>query len=128
MSQSSKTSFDMQIRPTDLENYSKPPTTRTLQRHFGLSRKEAVRFHKQHDASYNQRWQAGGEQNYKLWHSFTFNLCQRIKSKRMNSSRQRIEQIVNKAARELEEQPSAGYPTDISTAAALRLESEGVVL
>jgi hypothetical protein len=64
-------------RYNDLQRLDKPPLTRQLQRHFGLSRKEAVRFHKEYDSTYNaDLWEAG------KWHTHTFKLVDEIKNKR----------------------------------------------
>ncbi len=119
-----KTSLDLQVTAEDFQRLDRPPTTKTLQRHFGLSRKEAVRFHKDHDGDYS-----GQHETYSQWHSHTFRLCQQIKSKRQPfrsgtqpkqiSITDKVDRLAAITASQL--QPSSS--TDISLAKGHQLEA-----
>jgi hypothetical protein len=83
-------------RYNDLQRLDKPPTTKQLQRHFGLSRKQAVRFHKNFSNLYTPAPESAAE-----YHTHTFKLAAEVKQQHQNEQDKR-----RKSAKPAKEVPS----------------------
>jgi hypothetical protein len=102
---------------SDFQRLDRPPTTRQLQQHFGLSRKEAVRFHKDWDTSFTH----GKLISLSEWHSIAFRYAQDIKSNRRPAAVQaKVEQIIKQATAQL----TISHSADISLNEGHRLEAK----